>query len=97
MKTIRSLVEYSIKKNLGAEQTKLLWSTIILNHPIYSLFRQKRIELSEKFDRIQEEGLNPRLHLSSQELMSKFWNDKIFTMRSSSSRIYAQSKFLKDF
>lgn len=96
-KVLQSVLDYSKHANLGATSTIRLWRTINDAHPIPNIFDSKSKELYKKFELVHKTNIKLSEALTSQELMSKFWDDKVFSMRNSNSKIFAQSRFLKEF
>lgn len=96
-KSVQSVIDYSNKLKLRAEETNLLWRTFLDQHPIPSIFASKMDYLDDKFKRIQKDSIKTLEAFTSQEIMTKFWDDKVFSMRNSNSRVLAQSRMLKDY
>lgn len=88
---------FSLFYGLEAVETNHLWQSFLQDHPIPQLFDYKMDSIEKQLKKVQTGSCTFAEVFTSQELMTKFWTDEVFSVRMANSRLFAQSRLLKDF
>lgn len=97
LKTVDSMISWFESKKLKAEEINLLRTTFLKRHPIPQLFDYRMLEIIKQMEEVKSGKLGLYEVFTSKEIKAKAWTKEIFSIRSSNSRILAQSKLVKDF
>nr|UUW21449.1 MAG: RNA-dependent RNA polymerase [Guiyang mito-like virus 6] len=96
-KSVHMVNSFALHYNLEAAETNRLWLSFLDDHPIPQLFDYKINSIEKLLKKVQTGSYTFAEAFTSQELMTKFWTDEVFAMRTANSRLFAQSRLLKDF